>query len=736
MRSIISQLKEKIQFKKNNFHPFIKGIYYAAFTITSLAFFLGAFYFRTGISPWLQVLIYLGIGSLCFFVFQFLGAWLSIIFKKIPAIFYSISLALLAGLYLAAQMRFNWPDAIYSQSILLGISILSLIYGGLFCLVDKRPGKLFYGALIVIGLLLSYWTLEPLINSGEDPHMLNLDNFSIDNLPTIQEDNPSQKGNYSFEYFTYGSGNDQRRPEYNEQVKLTTQPVDASLLLPEWKGRKKKWREKYWGFGIENAPINGRVWMPLKGNKLPLIMIVHGNHSMEHHSDPGYQYLGELLASRGFITVSVDENFINGTWSGDFRGKEMPARAWLLLKHLKQWEQWTNNPSSELFEKADLNNVILIGHSRGGEAVSIAAAYNKLNHFPDNAQVKFDFHFGIQGLIAIAPTDARYFRRIELEDVSYLSIQGTYDADEASFFGLRQYQRVSFSDRTNHMKSGILIHKANHGQFNSIWGRRDFGEPYGWFLNTGALLSGEDQRQVAKVFISAFAERVFNQKPYDSIFSQPYLAQDWLPKTFYLSNYQNANSEFIIDYEDGIDLANKTNAFIKSDGIQIWREEELKMRDGGVQGTNAVILGWDDTNEGSQPSYSIDFKDSILIQKESDFIFSVGRYDSEQIDLNGQEPIDIKIDIETSSGHYELFMSDTKNLAPLLKIKYMKFPVMNTSFGSDWEVNMETVALPFRSSANKKTYLKKLRFSFINSSKGMIALDNIGFRHSIRSSER
>ena len=34
--------------------------------------------------------------------------------------------------------------------------------------------------------------------------------------------------------------------------------------------------------------------------------IVHGNHGMDDFSDPGYAYLGELLANRGFIVASVD----------------------------------------------------------------------------------------------------------------------------------------------------------------------------------------------------------------------------------------------------------------------------------------------------------------------------------------------------------------------------------------------------------------------------------------------
>ena len=56
--------------------------------------------------------------------------------------------------------------------------------------------------------------------------------------------------------------------------------------------------------------------MPRGDGPFPLALIVHGNHSMEDYSDPGYAYLGELLASRGIIMASVDENFINGIIPG------------------------------------------------------------------------------------------------------------------------------------------------------------------------------------------------------------------------------------------------------------------------------------------------------------------------------------------------------------------------------------------------------------------------------------
>ena len=542
-------------------------------------------------------------------------------------------------------------------------------------------------------------------------------------------ENPGKQGAFEFEYFTYGSGNNKRRPEFGDEATYKTNPVDASLLLPEWKGKKKKWRERYWGFGIEEAPINGRVWMPRTEGKLPLVLIVHGNHGMEHYSDPGYQYLGELLASRGFITVSVDENYINGTWSGDFRGKEMPIRAWLLLKHLEQWKNWTDDQSSALFDKADLDKVILIGHSRGGEAVSIAAQYNRLEFFPDNAHVKFDFNFGIQGLVTIAPTDQRYFRRMELKNINYLSLQGSYDADEASFFGLRQYQRISYDDTLSYFKAGVLVHRANHGQFNSIWGRRDFGEPSGWFLNTGPLISGEDQREVAKVYIAAFAERVFNQKEeYEPAFENSASIESWLPETVFLNNYSTSADSVLVSFEEDIDLTTTPIGESVASNMLVWKEEPLMMRGGETQGTNVVILGWDNDSIDATSVYSLSFKEPLTTATYKNMIMTLGRSNDSEFKVADTVDIDFNIQLITATDTFSTSLMEYKKLVPKLKVRYMKLDKMNGSFGGDWEIATESVSIPLERFGADSASVQSIRFVFDRTKKGLIALDNIGFR--------
>ena len=102
----------------------------------------------------------------------------------------------------------------------------------------------------------------------------------------------------------------------------------------------------YWGYDMDRLPLNATVWVPDGPGPFPLVLIVHGNHQMAEFSDPGYRYLGELFASRGFILASVDENFLN---SGLFHDppKQQAVRGWMLLEHLKLWHDWSrdrNNP--------------------------------------------------------------------------------------------------------------------------------------------------------------------------------------------------------------------------------------------------------------------------------------------------------------------------------------------------------------------------------------------------------
>lgn len=734
MKSFVQRIKEQNQLPKSREiksakDSFFRGAFWGLLLLSLFIIGFAGFYFRTGLPIYLQVAAYVVIGIVAFYVFRWAASILKAITDYFPIRYLSLILAVIGIVWLGQEMRLSWPQNVLNFTLASLITGSIFLGGAIYSLIKKQGSFIFCAFCIILSLGCFYLPIYQIIPSGEDPNPINFEAVASENLAEMGIENPGMSGSYEVEYFTYGSGNNKRRPEFGDSVTYKTPTVDASLMLPDWTGKKKKWRERYWGFGIEEAPINGRVWMPNKEGKSPIVLIVHGNHGMEHYSDPGYQYLGELLASRGFITVSVDENYINGTWSGDFRGKEMPIRAWLLLKHLQQWQSWNYDPSSALFEKADLDNVILIGHSRGGEAVSIAAQYNILEYFPDNANVKFDFNFGIKGLVTIAPTDQRYFRRMELENINYLSLQGSYDADEASFFGLRQYQRISYDDSTDYFKAGVLVHRANHGQFNSIWGRRDFGEPSGWFLNTGPLITGEDQRKVAKVYISAFAERVFNQKDeYEPAFKNSASISEWLPKTVFLNSYTSSRDSTLINFEEDIDLTTTPIGRSAASNMLVWREEPLMMRGGETQGTNAVILGWDNDSIDAISHYEINLDEPFSTIGMKEMTMTLGRSNDNKFKVADTVDVDFGIQLITEFDTLSTTLANYKKLAPKLKVKYMKLDKMNGSFGGNWEIATESVSIPLQSFGADSIDVKSIRFIFDQSKKGLIALDNIGFR--------
>ena len=436
----------------------------------------------------------------------------------------------------------------------------------------------------------------------------------------IAAPNPGEKGNYAVKLLYYGSGTDKRRVVFRDSVTIKTKTVDATPFVSMEPGVAKS-REKDWGFGVSKFPINGRVWYPVGDGPFPLVLIVHGNHNPLDYSDPGYAYLGELLASRGFILASVDENFINGGLRGESDG-----RAWLLLKHLEYWKRWNDSSAGPFAHKVDMHNIALMGHSRGGEAVGIAAAFNRLSHYPDDANVKFNFNFDIKSVFAIAPVDGQYKPAgvwTPIENVNYMVIHGSHDGDVSSFNGLRTFQRIEFTDGKPWFKAAWYVYRANHGQWNTVWGNKDNGPRSGRYLDLRGLLTPQQQRQFSRVVIGAFLEATLHgRSEYLPIFRDHRVAGQWLPKTMYITRFEESGFRPIATFDEDVDVTTGSVAgvSISGDSLSTWKETALALRSGQNDpiNTNAVTLGWnnhirgDDTTKLGRPaSYTITMSDSL-----------------------------------------------------------------------------------------------------------------------------
>ncbi len=431
---------------------------------------------------------------------------------------------------------------------------------------------------------------------------------------TITAPNPGERGPLTVRTLFYGSGKDRQRAEFRDSVTYTTGSVDASPFV-SYAGSAAKSRQKYWGFDTKAFPLNGRVWYPEGDGPFPLVLVVHGNHDMKDYSDPGYDWLGELLASRGFILASVDENFLNGASRG-----ENDARGWMLLKHLELFRALNDSAGTPLGGRIDMSRIALMGHSRGGEAVAVAGAFNRLAHYPDDANQRFDFGFDIRGLVAIAPVDGQYRpadKGTPLLDVPYLVIHGTHDGDVSTFNGLTQYDRVAFTPGTDHFKSAILMYRANHGQWNTRWNDRDNGPRSARHLALGTLISGEEQRQFGRVMIGGFLEATLNDRAeYRALFRDYRSAGDWLPSTLYWARYADGRERRLAHFEEDIDLttASVPGATLRGDSLSTWREFDIPFRSrNSTQRNTALRLGWNNNPAGrdSTPRWPARFAVSL-----------------------------------------------------------------------------------------------------------------------------
>lgn len=406
---------------------------------------------------------------------------------------------------------------------------------------------------------------------------------------TASIDDPGGPGPYAVERWSYGSGTDARRPSFGADAARTTPTVDASAVLRPLSMGADAARAAWWGFGTAALPLNALVWAPMGDGPFPLVLLVHGNHAMGEFSEDGYAYLGEHLASRGFIAASIDEDFLNGSWADDWSGDEQVVRAWLLLLHADLWRTWSGDPSDPLYGRVDLDRIALIGHSRGGEASAVAASLAVADIAPRAAMSPWPTDLRIRAVVAIAPSDGQYAAAVRLDGVDFLTITGGHDADARSWSGIRQYARATVDD--DGYKAALWAYRANHGQFNTVWGRGDFGPFSGSQLNLAPLLSAAEQEDVAKTSIGAFLEASLHEADaYRGFFRRPMVGREWLPEDFYLVRSTHGG---VVPLTTGGPVTAAPGVTIENTGFASIGAMYVPLRAlQSDQGTRAVIARW------------------------------------------------------------------------------------------------------------------------------------------------
>ncbi len=201
------------------------------------------------------------------------------------------------------------------------------------------------------------------------------------------------------------------------------------------------------------APVEMRATVVGPTNapgRRPLALFLHGRHytcfgpsvddqtggwpcaagSKPVPSYRGYLQAQKLLASQGYVTVSISANGINGQDDVVEDGGAQ-ARSSLVRQHLARWAGWADKPKGapravRAVAPVDLSRVLLVGHSRGSEGVN-RAALDSLSR-PAAAQDGYrgPVRWRIRGNVLIGPT---IFGQNPVPDVPSATILPGCDGD-------------------------------------------------------------------------------------------------------------------------------------------------------------------------------------------------------------------------------------------------------------------------------------------------------------------
>ena len=225
-------------------------------------------------------------------------------------------------------------------------------------------------------------------------------------------------------------------------------------------------------------------------------------------------------------------------------------------------------------------------------------------------------------------------------------------------------------------------------------------------------------------------------------------ARDWLPKTYYMSRYQDPSYQAVANFSEDPDLTTTTLAGgqISASNLSIWKEARIPFRQGD-RAYNGVFIGWNRADKAPMPVYSVKLPEGFTPQPVLTLSLAVtdqkadppGKKDDEKDkkkddkkDDKKEKPeiTDFGIELETKDGaKTELPLSRFGALLPPFKVQFTKLEFMDDfAYKKSSEPTFQTFEIPLAAFPNvDPARLQTIRLKFDLTPMRVIILSQMGF---------
>jgi len=283
------------------------------------------------------------------------------------------------------------------------------------------------------------------------------------------------------------------------------------------------------------------------------------------------------------------------------------------------------------------------------------------------------------------------------------------------------------------------------------------------------LLDPEEQKEFAKIYISSFLEYSLKKnEQFLPLFRDHRVAGGWLPKTMYITRFQEQSFKPLATFEEDIDVTTGTavGVHLKGNGLAVWKEQIMPLRSRNRATTSAsqvnqsVWLGWD--NEDSEPdasenpaSFSISLPDTLgnswaltgdahlqmaltptldeAKSKAGDSDNSGGNQATGRAMGKEEDPLDVTVEIRDALGRSAtLILSDYGVIRPPLQMDILRRrDIEKRDYEQNYEFVLQTFSIPLSDFIEQNSELEIRRLSAIRlvfdaTIKGSVIVDDIG----------